>query len=183
MFLATDEALLMTGGTAVRPQGVTFPPARTTVWARWRQAARDTDWVPDLGARIGSRDWWRGLVTCSALCAATIAMAPRLERPILGAAPEPLTGEAWANARAQAIAPIALGADSGRRMAAGDLVTHLAEAPERPMVELSATVGSGDRLARVLQRAGVSRDQARDAAELVEQAAGARPSRRAPVSH
>jgi murein DD-endopeptidase MepM/ murein hydrolase activator NlpD len=172
MFLATDEALLVTGGTAVRrPQGVTFP-SPTTRWARWRVAARDTDWVPDLGARIGSRDWWRGLVTCSALCAATIAMAPQLERPILGIAPPPLSGEAWTNARAQAIAPIALGADSGRRMAANDLVSQLAEAPERPTVELSAMVGSGDRLARVLQRAGVARDQARDAAELVEQAAG-----------
>ncbi len=172
MFLATDEALLMTGGTAARSPGPAFPIAPTGRWARWRSAAREIDWVPDLGARIGSRDWWRGLATCSALCAATIVMAPGFHRPIIGAAPKPLTGDAWKNARAQAIAPIALGADSGRRMAANELVEHLAEAPERPMVELSATVGAGDRLARVLQRAGVAKDQAREAADLVEQAAG-----------
>lgn len=172
MFLATDEALSMTGGTATRSPGVPFPPMPAAGWwARRRSAARQVDWVPDLGARIGSRDWWRGLATCSALCAATIAMSPGLHRPIVGASPGPLRGEAWNNARAQAIAPIALGADTGRRMAANDMVAHLAEAPERPMVELSAMVGAGDGLARVLQRAGVARDQARAAADLVEQAA------------
>ncbi|WP_343528963.1 peptidoglycan DD-metalloendopeptidase family protein [Sphingomonas sp.] len=170
MFLATDEALFLTGGTAARRLGKTMPLAPAGRLDRWRQAARHIDWVPDLGARIGSRDWWRGLATCSALCAATIAMAPSLHRPIMGASPRPLTGEARDNARAQAIAPLALGADTGRRMAANALVTHLAEAPERPMVELSATVGSGDRLARVLQRAGVAKDQARAAADLVDQA-------------
>jgi hypothetical protein len=97
-------------------------------------------------------------------------MAPGFHRPILSPSPAALTGEARSNARAQAIAPLALGADSGRHMAANELVANLAEAPERPVVELSATVGSGDRLARVLQRAGVARDQAQAAADLVAQA-------------
>jgi murein DD-endopeptidase MepM/ murein hydrolase activator NlpD len=171
MFLATDQALILSGGTATRPiGGVAASP--TGRWERWRLAAREIDWVPDLGMQIGSRDWWRGLATCLTLCAATIAMAPGFHRPILGQAPAPLTGEAWSHARAQAIAPLALGADSGRRLASNELVAQLAEAPERPTVELSATIGSGDRLDRVLQRAGVARDQARAAADMVEQAAG-----------
>lgn len=172
MFLATDEAMILTGGTAARSPAAHPPLLPIGRWVRWREAARAIDWVPDLGHRIGSREWWRGLATCSALCAATIAMAPGFHRAIPAASPAPLTGEVWKNARAQTIAPLALGADTGRRMAANELVTHLAEAPERPMVELSATVGAGDRLARVLQRAGVARDQARAAADLVEQAAG-----------
>ncbi|MCT8000958.1 M23 family metallopeptidase [Sphingomonas sanguinis] len=170
MFLASDDALLVSGGTAARPLKTAFPLAPTGRLAWWRQAMRGVDWVPDLGAQIGSRDWWRGLATCSTLCAATIAMAPGFHHRIPARAPAPLTGDAWKNARAQAITPLALGADSGRRMAAGDLVEHLAEAPERPSVDLSATMGSGDSLARVLQRAGVSRDQARAAADLVDQA-------------
>lgn len=116
MFLATDQALILSGGTATRPiGGVAASP--TGRWERWRLAAREVDWVPDLGMQIGSRDWWRGLATCLTLCAATIAMAPGFHRPILGQAPAPLTGEAWSHARAQAIAPLALGADSGRRLA------------------------------------------------------------------
>ena len=171
MFLATDQALILSGGTATRPiGGVAASP--TGRWERWRLAAREVDWVPDLGMQIGSRDWWRGLATCLTLCAATIAMAPGFHRPILGQAPAPLTSEAWSHARAQAIAPLALGADSGRRLASNELVAQLAEAPERPTVELSATIGSGDRLDRVLQRAGVAKDQARAVADMVEQAAG-----------
>ncbi|WP_230481641.1 M23 family metallopeptidase [Sphingomonas sp. Leaf21] len=170
MFLASDDAFLVSGGTAARPIGGGLPLAPIGRLARWRLAARGIDWVPDLGARIGSRDWWRGLATCSTLCAATIAMAPGFHQRIPATGPAPLTGEAWTNARAQAITPLALGADSGRRLAAGDLVEHLAEAPERPSVELSATVGAGDQLARVLQRAGIARDQARAAADLVDQA-------------
>jgi len=175
MFLTTDDTLMASGGfgsggTAVRLPGTALAPIAGGRLARWRAGLRGIDWVPDLGAQIGSRAWWRGLATCTGLCAATIAMTPGFHRPILSPSPAAWTGEARSNARAQAIAPLALGADSGRHMAANELVANLAEAPERPVVELSATVGSGDRLARVLQRAGVARDQAQAAADLVAQA-------------
>ena len=35
------------------------------------------DLVVDLGARIGSREWFQGLFTCLALCTAAGMMAPR----------------------------------------------------------------------------------------------------------
>lgn len=170
MFLATDDASYLSGGTAARTLGGALAPASKPRPSGWRQTLRAIDWVPDLGTRIGSRDWWRGLATCAALCATTIALSPGVHRPIAGESPAPLTGEVRENARAQAIAPLALGADTGRHVAANAMVATLAEAPERPMMELSATVGAGDRLARVLQRAGVAKDQARAAADLVEQA-------------
>jgi hypothetical protein len=52
--------------------------------------------------------------------------------------------------------PLALGADTGRRMAATDAVQPLNDAPERPSVDLVATLGLGDGFTRVLERAGVA---------------------------
>nr|WP_302675588.1 M23 family metallopeptidase [Sphingomonas faeni] len=126
------------------------------------------DWVPDLGARIGSRDWWRGLATCTALCAATWILSPGM-RPLVGTVPTPLAGAEWEETRAQGISPLAQGATTGRRMGANDLVAPLAEVPERPSVDLSATLGEGDSFDRVLMRAGVGRNDAEAAAALVAQ--------------
>ena len=53
------------------------------------------------------------------------------------------------------IAPIAYGADTGRRMAPTDAVEALAESPERPIIDLRATFGRGDSFAGLLERAGV----------------------------
>ena len=129
------------------------------------------DWVPDLGAQIGSRDWWRGAATCLTLCAAALALSPAGLAPgwqtIPGATPAPEDAASWDQTRAQGIAPLAWGADTGHRMAANDLVAPLAEAPERPVIELSATLGEGDAFDRALVRAGVGRGDARQAAALV----------------
>ncbi|NNM76865.1 M23 family metallopeptidase [Sphingomonas sp. ID1715] len=135
-------------------------------------SAPRVDFVPDLGARIGSREWWRGLATLTALCGSAYALAPSLDRPLVGATPAPWSGEPAEQARAQSITPLAYGADSGSRMAAGDLVRPLGEAPERPMLELTASLGSGDSLARVLERAGVGAAEADSVAQMV---AGATP--------
>lgn len=65
--------------------------------------------------------------------------------------------------RSQMIMPLALGADTGRRMGPTDLVKPLARAPERPQIELVTTLAQGDSFARMLRRAGVS---ARDIDEV-----------------
>ncbi len=54
-----------------------------------------------------------------------------------------------------AIAPLGSGSGTGGRMAANALVEPLAEAPDRPFVELFARLGSGDNLAQLLGRSGV----------------------------
>jgi murein DD-endopeptidase MepM/ murein hydrolase activator NlpD len=133
----------------------------------WRARLAAIDWVPDLGSQIGGRDWWRGVATCTALCAATWALSPGFDRPLTGAVPAAPTGAALEEARAGTIAPLGMGADTGRRMAATELVLPLAQAPERPVVELSATLGRGDAFDRALIRAGVSRTEAARAADLV----------------
>jgi len=181
VYLRNDSGLeLAGGGTAVRAfgraGGAPVAGGRALVreadlhpLERLRVAAQRLDWTPDLGARIGSLQWWRGLFTCTALCAATWALAPGF-KPIYGDVPAPLAGAESDEARAQAIAPLALGSDTGRRMAAGDLVVPLAEAPERPSLDLSATLGQGDDFGHMLERAGVGAADAESAAALIAQA-------------
>ncbi|HVF93800.1 MAG TPA: peptidoglycan DD-metalloendopeptidase family protein [Sphingomonas sp.] len=166
-----DPGLEMAGGTATRSFGRALVlQADLGPYERLRSHAARIDWVPDLGAQIGTRDWWRGLATLTALCGAAYMLSPGWARPLVGAAPAPLAGAEWDEARAQGIAPLAWGSATGRRMAANDLVRPLNEAPERPVIELSATLGEGDGLDRVLERAGVGRKDAAAAAALVSQA-------------
>jgi murein DD-endopeptidase MepM/ murein hydrolase activator NlpD len=133
---------------------------------RLRARVAELDLVVDLGARIGTREWLRGLATCTALCASAIAFAPGL-RPIPGATEAPLTPAHWDEARALSISPLAYGADTGRRMAATDAVEPLLDTPERPSIELTATLGQGDGFARVLERAGVAQAQAHEVADMI----------------
>lgn len=110
--------------------------------------------APDLACNIGSRRWFRGLATLIGLGAGAIALWPGIA-PV-AAAPMARPGEAERDElRSQMIAPLAYGADSGRRMAAGAAVRPLAAAPERPEIALLATLAQGDGLAGMLHRAGV----------------------------
>ncbi len=121
---------------------------------RLRNWADEVDLVPDLGQRVGSLTWFRGLATCVALCGAAIALAPGFA-PVPGVTAPPMDEAQFDEVRSQMITPLALGADSGRRMGPTDAVQPLRETPERPQIELSAQIGSSDTLSRALSRAGV----------------------------
>jgi murein DD-endopeptidase MepM/ murein hydrolase activator NlpD len=112
------------------------------------------DLAPDLSEDIGSARWLRGMATMVGLGAIAIAMWPNVSA-IETARAMPADAPVRDEFRSQMIMPLALGADSGRRMGATPAVVPLAEAPERPMVRLAATLGQGDSFARMLQRAGV----------------------------
>ena len=171
MFLRNDHGLELAGGTATRALGrALVPQGELSPFDKLRAHAARIDWSPDLGSQIGSLDWWRGAATCAALCTAAYLCSPGFVRPIVGAVAAPLSGSEWDERRALGIAPLAWGSATGRRMAANDLVRPLAEAPERPQIELSATLGQGDGFDRVLERAGVGRRDATAAANLVAQA-------------
>ncbi len=169
MFLRSDYSLEQGGGAAALTFGRVERARTAPLGTRYADRLADVDWTPDLGARIGSRDWWRGLATCTSLIAAACFLAPGI-RPIAGTTPAPLAGADWDDARAQAIAPLAWGATTGHRMGANDLARPLAETPERPVVDLSATLGSGDGLRDVLKRAGVGADEAGVVTNLVGRA-------------
>lgn len=124
------------------------------------------DLAPDLGADIGSKTWRRGAATCALLCGSAFLLSPGF-RALPGHAPARLEGEAWEESRAQSITPIAWGGDSGKRMAANNLAVPLVSSPERPTLELLATIGRGDGFVRVLERAGIGANDARLVASLV----------------
>ena len=165
MFVRDQQGLEWAGAGAGTVVGRVAIPSDDRAWLhRARAAARHADWVPDLGRDIGSATWWRGLATCTALCAGAWFLSPGW-RPIVGQGAPVMSEAAFEEARTQSFAPLALGATTGRRMAAGALVRPLSETPERPQIELTAALADGDTLAGTLQRAGVGgREAARVAA-------------------
>ena len=168
MYLRNDQ-FDQAGGSAARSTELILVPDPTRL-DRIRHAIERIDWTPDLGARIGSRDWFRGAATCAALLSATWALSPGVAHPIIGDSPAALVGTTWDNARAQAIAPLAWGADTGQRMAANDLVRPLGETPDRPHLPFSSAMSDGDSLAALLRRAGAAKA---DVAAISDMVAGA----------
>ncbi|HEV2079003.1 MAG TPA: M23 family metallopeptidase [Allosphingosinicella sp.] len=125
--------------------------------------------VTDLGEGIGSGEWFRGLGTCLALCLAAYSFAPGLE-PIVGASPAPLSDAQLHEARAFSFEPLAYGADTGRRMAPTEAVRTLSDIPERPIVDLTASLGHGEGLARILERSGAAPAEARQVEAMIASA-------------
>jgi len=117
------------------------------------------DLVPDLAEDIGSRRWFRGVGTLLGLSAVALAFWPDFAA-LEAAPPMPAVESVRDELRSQMIMPLALGADSGRRMAVSALVRPVAQAPERAMVQLTATLGQRDSLGSMLQRAGVRSSEA-----------------------
>ena len=129
------------------------------------------DWTPDLAEAIGSRRWLRGLATMSALSVSALGFWSGMSP--LEAAPALHGGQGVRDEyRSQMIMPLGLGGDSGRRMGASLAVRPASSAPERASIELTAVLAEGDSFGRMLQRAGVSAEDAAQASALV---AGAVP--------
>jgi murein DD-endopeptidase MepM/ murein hydrolase activator NlpD len=135
-------------------------------YEHWFDRLSEVDWVPDLGMDIGSLSWFRGLASLGLLCSVALSCLPNFG-PIEGHRTDPLTGHRADQARSQMIAPLAYGSDTGVRMAATDAVRSLAESPERPSIALVATLGRGDSLRRLLQRAGVANGEAKEVDGLI----------------
>jgi len=123
------------------------------------------EWAPDLGQNIGSMVWFRGFTTLCALCVGAYLLWPGMN-PIKASVPA-LSAQTNDELRSQMILPLAFGGDTGRTMGATDAVIALKQSPERPALELAATIGRGDSFMRVLQRAGVGGGDATEVANLV----------------
>ena len=153
MFTSRDDAI---GGPvfgraapAVALTANLVAPAQTLL-----QRLAKLELAPDLARDIGSRRWFRGLATMIGLGAVAIVFWPGFA-PVAAASAMRLDAAGGDELRSQMIAPLALGADSGRHMAATAAVRPLAAAPERPELALLATLSSGDGLTGMLRRAGV----------------------------
>jgi murein DD-endopeptidase MepM/ murein hydrolase activator NlpD len=142
-------------------------------YERWRRRASivlaEIDLAPDLACEVGSRRWLRGAATMVGLAALALAAWPGFA-PLQAAPAMHLDNDARDEFRSQMIMPLALGADSGRRMAATRAVTPLRAAPDRPQIDLVAALGAGDSFQRMLERAGVADGEAAQVAGLVARA-------------
>lgn len=169
LFLRSDIGIDQAGGTSARSFGrAPVAPAKPpTFHERIQDRFPDFDLTPDLGSRIGSIEWFRGVATCAGLVTLTLLLSPGFERPLNGQVTAPLSGTEWEDARSQSISAMGLGATTGRRGEPSALVRPLTDTPERPILELTAVVGAGDRLQRALERAGVGAGDASQVAGLV----------------
>ena len=177
---ALARPLLLTAEQAGEPFEETrmrFTRKRTMAerFEQWgeRLSRRMGDWdlAPDLANDIGSVRWLRGAGTLIALSAISIAAWPGFS-PVEAAPAMRIDDRVRDEFRSQMIMPLALGGDSGRRMGATQAVQPLARAPERPQIDLVATLTQGDSFARMLARAGVGSG---DAATVSAMVAGAVP--------
>ncbi len=142
-------------------------------YERWRQQATialsGIEFAPDLAREIGSRRWLRGVATMVGLAALALAGWPDFA-PLKAASTMRIDDGVRDEFRSQMIMPLALGGDSGRHMGATRGVVRLKDAPERPRLDLVATLGAGDSFERMLLRAGVSDGEAGQVAGLVARA-------------
>ena len=157
------------GAAALAAPGNVMSGGMTEVLGDWQEKLADVDWVPDLGRDIGSFTWFRGVATLGLLCGVAISALPEFG-PIEAHVPSVMVGERADQIRSQSVAPLAYGSDTGISMAATDAVRPLPASPERPSIELVATMGSGDSLRRVLQRSGVAGDEAARVTDMVSSA-------------
>lgn len=145
-------------------------PTRAERLMHWREALSrrfaHLDVSYDLAESIGSAAWFRGLGLMLGLgLFASLFWHDSSE--VVSPPTMPLGSAQRDEFRSQMIMPLALGADSGRRMGATDALVALAAAPERTTVQMVATLGQGDSLQRMLTRAGVSEGDADAAARLI----------------
>jgi murein DD-endopeptidase MepM/ murein hydrolase activator NlpD len=151
--------------------GAAFAAPRPVAFGRRRKRLRDIDLVVDLAEEPLSRRWWGGAATLTFLCATVAVLAPAPFEPLPAASPDRV-GSAEAEQYGElAIAPLAAGSGTGGRMAETAMVEPLAQAPDRPSIELFARLGNGDTIAQLLARAGVGYAEAGQAARLIASAA------------
>ncbi|MEM8826069.1 MAG: M23 family metallopeptidase [Pseudomonadota bacterium] len=120
----------------------------------------------DLGSDIGSRHWWRGMLSLAALVAFAILIGGNpAPFPARGSAPA-LPAE-LAALGAVSLAPLSDGGITGHRVAATALVSPLGDVPERPRIELTAELREIDSFSGALRRAGTGMGDISAAALLV----------------
>lgn len=162
------------GGAGASPRAAAndAKPSLGARLAKWKQDlevwCHRVELAPDLATDIGSPQWYRGLATLFGLSAAAIAFWPSFSA-VEAATPIRVNQHIRDEFRSQTIAPLALGADSGRHMGGSPLVRPLGSVPERPMIQLVSTLGQGDSFQRMLERAGVGAADISQVAGLVAQ--------------
>lgn len=163
---AVALAVALTHAEIAQPEAASLSARLEQRWTAMRHTLATYDWAPDLAEDIGSQRWFRGLGTMLGLTLAALAFWPDFSAQ---AAPPamPVDVAARDEFRSQMIQPLALGGDSGHRMGPTSALVPLSAAPERALVQLTATLTQGDSFSRMLQRAGVGVADADRVAQLI----------------
>ncbi|WP_298172454.1 M23 family metallopeptidase [Novosphingobium sp.] len=158
------------------PPAPTFRDSNHPLAKRWTQVCHRIEYwagrhalVPDLAENVGSAGWFRGLGLLVGFTVLALMFWPRFA-PLEAAPLTTLDEASQVEFRAQSLRSFAKGSTQGRHFAATEVVTRLAAAPERPEIQLSATIGENDSLPRMLQRAGVGSGDAGQIAAMVASA-------------
>ena len=123
------------------------------------------DWAPDLAEEIGSRRWLRGFATLGGLVLTALAFWPNFE--VQASPAMQADASVREEYRAQAIRPLAFAAAPARPRLSGAMAAPVSAAPERARIALTAVVAQSDSFDHLLQRAGVSPDDASRAAGII----------------
>lgn len=120
-----------------------------------RDALRGVDFASDLAEEIGSPRWYRGLGMMLGGIGFAVALWPgvttiRMNQP---QTIDPKAQEEW---RSQTVQPLLYGGDIGVRMGPTARLIPMAQAPERPSLDLTVTLAGQDDVGAMLSRAGVS---------------------------
>jgi len=173
---AIRRAPILISGVSPPPPRPSFRDSPHPVARRWDAlCCKIEGWAAkrplalDLAENVGSAQWSRGLGTLVGLILLALMFWPRFA-PVEAAPLVALDEAAQAEFRAQSLRPFSAGATQGRHFAAGEAVIRLAAAPERPEIQLSATIGENDSLPRMLQRSGVGTGDAGQVAAMVASA-------------
>ncbi|MBC7504227.1 MAG: peptidoglycan DD-metalloendopeptidase family protein [Sandarakinorhabdus sp.] len=144
---------------------------RSATGLDWRTLLRQqrfgSDLTIDLGDSIGSLGWWVSAFTFLMLCAVVLGLGAQVPALVgdITAGPTPAALETMA---AQAIAPLARGGATGAEALPNTrLVEPLAEAPERPRLETTATIDRSDSFEAALRRAGVGKQDIAAVSQLL----------------
>ncbi|WDF72687.1 M23 family metallopeptidase [Novosphingobium sp. KACC 22771] len=123
--------------------------------ARMQRALRGFDMATDLAEDIGTARWFRGLGVMLGGIGLAVALWPgQAAAPAIPSTPmDAATREEW---RSQTVQPLLYGGDTGRRMGPTARLVPLAQAPERPSLDLSVMLAQEDSIEAMLNRAGVS---------------------------
>ena len=138
---------------AYRPAFARAAPAATPSFGARRKSWRDVELAIDLAEDFGSRRWWRGFATLTALTVATALMAPPFV-PLPGGHPAAVNEAEEVQFAAAGIGALVEGSTAGMAMAPTRAVETLSAAPERPRIDLFARLAPGENLARMLVRLG-----------------------------
>ncbi|HET9399305.1 MAG TPA: M23 family metallopeptidase [Sphingomicrobium sp.] len=142
-------------------------PSPAPGFGRRKRRLKDIDLAVDLANEPLSGRWFRGAATLSALFALLALIAPMPFAPLPAADTDRIGAAEAEQYRDIAISPLGAGSQTGGRMDSTALVEPLAEAPDRPFVELFAKLGRGDSIAGLLGRSGVGYAEAVEAARLI----------------